>query len=126
MTDTRSDPQAPRTAARRKRPHAAIGARVAAAGLGASAMFGIVSLMGVVNSYEIVDSTDPDASLLPSTPGTPVVVRVYTMAPGQGGAEAPDGSPIVATPIADGPIELTASPVARTVEAPVARSNGSR
>jgi len=126
MTETGHGPQAPRRPERSRRSHAAIGARIAATGLGASSMFAIVALMGVANSTDTVDSPSPDASPLQSTAGTPIVVRVHTNAPSQSVADAPGASPIVATPVADGPIELTASPVTRTIEAPVARSNGSR
>ena len=124
-SSTRSTPAA--TAPRRRRGHPARDSRIVAAGLGAGAMFGIVTLLGLNTPTTQADTTDPETPA-PSTLPTarfvepavapPVKVVIHRV-------EATVSSTDPVEPPA-GPIELTANPVVRTVTVAAPASGGGR
>ena len=130
-----------------RRRHAARDSRIVAAGLGAGAMFGIVTLLGLDYSATQADSADtvtPLASTVPGSPAVqpavapPVKVVIHRVDPTAetGKSQAKDQTKNRAAkrakkrdaatqPVVEaGPIELTANPVVRTVTvaAPAATS----
>lgn len=110
---------------RRRRPPIATGARVAAAGLGGTAMFGIMA------SLAAADQASPATTSTPQTPRVIVVIHDDTQPLGTAAAAATTTTDTTAS----APIALQAQPVITTVElqpapssatAPVAQTNGSR
>lgn len=106
-------------AARPRRRHPALGARILATGVSTAAMFGIVAAIGVRNPPQ-VDSEETTAPAVPAS----IVVDPAAGAPGA----------VTLSELSDQPIQLTATPIVRAaqpapsqaISAPVARTNGSR
>ena len=123
--------QSPPNAGRR-RPHKAAGARVAAAGLGVTTMFGLVAAMGYAQAS--ADATS-EALAVPTTNSTPspsvvVVVRRNPVAPTEDAL--PDSAPATSTPAtapeavaAPPPVLLTARPDVRVITPAPTRSASS-
>lgn len=115
------------SAPRRRRGHPARDSRIVAAGLGAGAMFGIVTLLGLNTPTTQADTPDPETpapSSLPTArlaepavaPQVRIVIhRVEPTASSADPAELPAR-----------PIELTAKPVVRTVTVAAPASSGTR
>lgn len=100
--------------ARARKRHPALGSRIAVTGLGATAMLGLVTTMGLTSQAPAA------ASNAPVSPSVRVVVERTP-------ANQPTGPGNVGS--AAGPIVLNANPVVRTVQAAPnlrARTNGSR
>lgn len=114
------------------RPHPAQGARIAAAGIGMTAMLGLVGVMGYAQR--------PAAALPPAiVPPPPAQVRVVIhQDPAPIGATTVTpvtGAPASAVVLPSAPIPLTAQPVVRqasapqaapAARAPIAKTSGSR
>ncbi|MGI9644518.1 MAG: hypothetical protein ACR2O6_04330, partial [Ilumatobacteraceae bacterium] len=112
-----------------RRRHPARRGRIAAAGIGASAMFGLLTILGLAGR---TSADDPPASgtAPPDAPSTPVKIVIHRGGPALPAAAAtptvgmsdPDVAEASTAGEPAGPIELTANPVIRTitVEAPAA------
>lgn len=106
-------------AARPRRRHPALGARILTAGMSTAAMFSIVAAIGVQNPPQ----TNAEQTAAPAVPASIVVD------PAAGAAGA-----VTLSELSDQPIQLTATPIVRAAQpaptqaasAPVARTNGSR
>lgn len=107
------------SARRPRRRHPALGSRIAATGLSAATMFGIVAALGVQTPPAVADTSPPPA----------VETNVVTVDP-----QAASPPAVTVGELTDQPIQLTATPVVRAAQpasaptqaAPVARTNGSR
>ena len=140
-TSARVSPPAhgPDRAGAKARQRAATGTRIAALGLGGTAIFGIMAALAMADNDAA--ATPPPAS----PPQQPIVVVIHTgssvpdggLATGAGPATTPTPVESPAT-TAPAPVELRAQPVITTVEvqeaapaaaqapAPAAKTNGSR
>lgn len=117
-------PIRPRTG--RRRPHKAAGARVAAAGLGMTTMFGLVAAMGYAEAS--TDSTSAQAPTpTPASTAPPPVVVVVRRSPATPAESIPtesvpaDSAPVTTAPSA--PVQLTARPDVRVITPAPTRSS---
>jgi hypothetical protein len=104
----------------RRRGHVAQRSRIVAAGLGATGMLGIVTLLGLDNPTTGNGSTAPAAPVTPSAPAAPVQVVIHripatTVAAATPAADAAVPADPSALPVQ--PVQLAARPVVRTVTA---------
>jgi hypothetical protein len=109
---------------RTSRAAAARGSKIAAAGLGVTAMLGLVAAMGFANSTSA--STPP--APVETVPPAQIVVVIHP-ADGTAGSNAVAGSPGVLATTPTQPIVLSAQPTVRQApasQAPAAQTNGSR
>lgn len=125
-------PAGPVAAAPTRRRHRAAGSRVVAAGLGATTMFGIISLLGLDDASGEQPSAPVPQSATQPVATSPVQVVIHRVpAPPDDAAisatsatsSSASAAPVErAAQVPDGPIELTANPVVRTVtvQAPTA------
>ncbi len=118
-------PAAAAVRGRRRQRHVAQGSRIVAAGLGASAMFGIVGVLGFDHPFTPADESvptpvTPDA-VAPTPPPIQVVVHrvpastIVPTEPDVAVAQASVVEPNAATAEAAAPIVLTANPVVQTI-----------
>lgn len=122
-----SEPASPR---RRRKRHPAQGSRVAAAGVGAVTMLGIVTVLGLDHPFVGAGDTSPSPPADPAPAGSPAIPRIQvvihrTPAANPAGTPADEVTTTVSpdtpseaappTPEAPGPIVLTANPVVQTV-----------
>lgn len=96
------------------RAHPAAGARRVAAGVGVTALFGLVAGMGVAGR---------DAGTAPTTPEAPTVVVVPPPTVATSGTA---GGQVVAAPVALAPAPVVRTADGGTEQAQVARTHGSR
>jgi hypothetical protein len=110
---------------KRRRRHVAQGSRILAAGLGATTMFGIVTVLGLDNpasgADESITRTVPAAPAASSSTAVPQVQIVIHRVPassvpssGVVAAEA-EGAAALAESILTAPVQLTANPVVQTI-----------
>ena len=121
------------SAPRRRRGHPARDSRIVAAGLGAAAMFGIVTLLGLntpTTKADIPDQgTSPSSGLAAARLAEPAVappvkVVIHRVEPT---TNLTDTTAATADPaLRTGPIELTANPVVRTVTVAAPATSGTR
>lgn len=110
-----------------RRRHPAQGARIVAAGLGISTMFGLVATMGIAQATASTATSAPVlvATPTPPPPPPPSAVTAPTSLPTPAPTSTPDPVTTVApTPApSTGPIVLTARPQVRVVQpAPTAQA----
>jgi hypothetical protein len=109
-----------RPPARHRRRHAAKGARIAAAGLGVSTMFGLVASMGIANAFTaeataVAPPATTPAALTPTGPATPA-----STAPTPAATTPPTVAETTAPSTSLAPVTLTARPEVRVITAPAA------
>ena len=115
------------SAPRRRRGHPARDSRIVAAGLGAGAMFGVVTLLGLNTPTTQADTPDPETPAPSGLPtarlgepaaAPPVRVVIHRVEP-----TASSTDPVE---LPAGPIELTANPVVRTITVTAPATSGTR
>jgi hypothetical protein len=114
----------PRTTARPRRGHPAVGARIVAAGLGVSTMLGLVASMGIASATAdggaagVQPSTEPLAG---ASGATSTGVALPSTAPSiTSPATAAEGSPQASAVPA--PVTLTARPDVRVITPPATQT----
>jgi hypothetical protein len=117
---------------RRRRRHVGQGSRIVAAGLGAGTMFGIVTVLGLDNPATKADADSPATTqvqpvTIVATAPPPIQVIIHRVPPplAKNTANSADAPPLdedaPATPqtaaatVLDGPVQLTATPVVKTI-----------
>lgn len=101
---------------RRRRPHPALGARIAATGLGVTTLFGLVAAMGAGRAE---GATTPS----PTAAAAPVRTVIVVHHPGAVDAAVSPAAPSAPTALTARPVVRAAPPAA---SAPAARTSGSR
>jgi hypothetical protein len=115
----------PHTVARPRRGHPAVGARIVAAGLGVSTMFGLVASMGIASATADGGAADDQPSTEPVA-GAPGVMPASVALPGTAPAIT---SPVTATAgssqpsVTPAPVTLTARPDVRVITPPATQSS---
>ena len=108
---------------RRRRRHPATGARIVAAGLGASTLFGLVATMGIAQVRAESTPSSTGATLAPVSPITPTapltIVPVAVLTP------TPASAPVGAIVLQARPDVRVVTPAAAAAPAPVATTSGS-
>ena len=123
VTGSKRPQSHPRTG--RRRPHKAAGARVAAAGLGMTTMFGLVAAMGYAEASANTTSAQAPAPVPASTAPPPVVVVVHRgpVAPAESvPAESVPAASTPSTAPPSAPVQLTARPDVRVITPAPTRS----
>jgi hypothetical protein len=133
-----------RPAERSRRRHPALGARIAAAGIGVSTMLGLVASMGIASALadqgatEVVPSTAPLANtpapgVVIAAPAPAITAPAAPAAPATPAAPAAPAAGSSQAAVVPAPVTLTARPEVRVVTpqapaapAPAATTSGSR
>ena len=114
----------PSRGSRSNRSAVASGSKIAATGIGFTAMLGLVAAMGLA---ERSSQPDPQSPPVPTAPTQVVIVVHQAGAPGGVPGSSPSGN--VSSASNDQPVVLTAQPVVQQApasKAPSGRTNGSR
>lgn len=113
----------------RRRRHVAQGSRILAAGLGATTMFGIVTVLGLDNPVsgaektgQTVPATQPTAPVPVVAPAPPIQIVIHRVPASVDPQAAPEPArpvtapvPTVEAPAPPSPVQLTANPVVQTI-----------
>jgi hypothetical protein len=109
---------------KRRRRHVAQGSRILAAGLGATTMLGIVTVLGLDNPVNGADQSITPTVPVPPTPTAPtsiagppvqIVIHRVPVSSVPGNVVDAEAAPLPGETVPAGPVQLTANPVVQTV-----------